>query len=487
MLFSSIPFMYYFLPIILIAYFLVPKAAKNSILLIASLLFYAWGEPAYVFLMAGSIFMGYVSGLFIEKCKADTHNSHLQSAGVQKKEQTYKNSKLAKVCMILAVVISLGLLGYFKYANFFIKNINIATGLSIPLLSVILPIGISFYTFQLISYILDVYRGDVVAQKNPIALATYITMFPQLIAGPIVRYSDVEKELQNRAINFEKIAYGIRRFVLGLGKKIIIANVLGEFVSIFKDLEEKTLIFYWAYAIAVSLQIYFDFSGYSDMAIGMGSVLGFHFPENFNYPFISKNVTEFWRRWHISLGTWFRDYVYIPLGGSRCTKERNIFNIFVVWCLTGLWHGAEWTFVVWGLYFAILLMIEKLFYYKWLNKTKVIGHIYAIGISIISFVIFDGTTLAESIATIGCMLGFEKIPIVNSVTWYYLKSYAGIIAIAILGATPLPKYFIQYLKKNVTMQKILDMAEPVFMIVLLLVATGYLVDGSFNPFLYFRF
>lgn len=464
MLFSGIPFLYYFLPIVLIVYFLVPKATKNTILLIASFVFYAWGEPAYVFLMAGSIFMGYVFGLLIEKYKT-----------------------VAKIYMLVAISISLGLLAYFKYTNFFIKNINAATGLSIPLLNVALPIGISFYTFQMISYIIDVYRGNVVAQKNPITLATYIAMFPQLIAGPIVRYSDVEKELQNRTISFEKMAYGIRRFLLGLGKKIMIANVLGELVSIFKQSDEKTIVFYWGYAIAVSLQIYFDFSGYSDMAIGMGRILGFHFSENFNYPFLSKSVTEFWRRWHMSLGTWFRDYVYIPLGGSRCTKGRNIFNIFVVWCLTGFWHGAEWTFVVWGLYFAILLVVEKLFYYKWLNETRVIGHIYAICISIISFVIFDGTTLAESLQTIRCMVGFGNIPVMNSITLYYLNSYAGIIAIAILGATPLPKYCIQYLKKYVIMQKIIDTVEPVFMIVLLLVTTGYLVDGSFNPFLYFRF
>ena len=310
MLFSSVPFLYYFLPIVLIAYYLVPKSTKNMVLLLASLVFYGWGEPSYVFLMMASIGLGYVFGILIEK---------------------YKGTFWAKVFLIFAVAISFGILGYFKYANFFIRNFNIATGISLPLLNVVLPIGISFYTFQLVSYIVDVYRGTVKAQKNLVILATYITMFPQLIAGPIVRYSDVERQLVKRSITFEKIAYGIRRFCLGMSKKILIANVLGEYCAAFKGTDEKSVIFYWTYAVAVSLQIYFDFSGYSDMAIGLGSMLGFDFIENFNYPFISKSATEFWRRWHMSLGTWFRDYVYIPLGGSRCSTKRQMLNIFVVW------------------------------------------------------------------------------------------------------------------------------------------------------------
>ena len=350
------------------------------VLLLASLVFYGWGEPVYVFLMVGTIGLGYVFGILIEK---------------------FRDTPWAKVCMIGSVAISLGLLGYFKYANFFLTNFSAATGISLPLLKVALPIGISFYTFQLVSYIIDVYWGKVAAQKNFISLATYITMFPQLIAGPIVRYSDVEKQLKHRDINVEKIAYGIRRFALGLGKKILIANVMGEFCAAFKAVDEKSIVFYWCYAIAVSLQIYFDFSGYSDMAIGLGSMLGFQFIENFNYPFISKSATEFWRRWHMSLGTWFRDYVYIPLGGSRCSRSRHLLNVFIVWMLTGFWHGAEWTFIVWGLYFGVLLIIEKTFLLKWLEKTKVLSHIYILILVLFSFVLFDSAGLGGALAVIG--------------------------------------------------------------------------------------
>ena len=302
MLFSSIPILYYFFPAVLITYYAVPKSVKNLVLLLASLVFYGWGEPSYVFLMMASIGLGYVFGLLIEK---------------------FKNTTWAKVFLVLSIIVSLGFLGYFKYADFFITNFNLATGLALPLVRVALPIGISFYTFQLVSYIIDVYWGRVSAQKNLISLATYITMFPQLIAGPIVRYSDVERQLKERDITFDKIAYGIRRFSLGLGKKILIANVLGEYCAAFKAVDEKSIIFYWTYAIAVSLQIYFDFSGYSDMAIGLGSILGFKFIENFNYPFISKSATEFWRRWHMSLGTWFRDYVYIPLGAAVVPEQET--------------------------------------------------------------------------------------------------------------------------------------------------------------------
>lgn len=466
MLFSSIPFLYYFLPCVLIAYYIVPKSLKNAVLLLASLIFYGWGEPSYVFLMAGSILLGYVFGIFIEK---------------------FQKTLWSKVFLVISIAISLGLLGYFKYANFFIRNFNTATGTSIPLLKVVLPIGISFYTFQLVSYIIDVYWGRVKAQKNLISLATYITMFPQLIAGPIVRYSDVEQQLTERSITSEKISYGIRRFMLGLGKKILIANVLGEFCSIFRDLDEKTILFYWAYAIAISLHIYFDFSGYSDMAIGLGSILGFHFIENFNYPFISKSITEFWRRWHMSLGTWFRDYVYIPLGGSRCSKIRNLRNIFIVWLLTGFWHGAEWTFVVWGLYFGILLMIEKTFLLEKLNHHAFLGHMYVFFLIIFSFVIFDATTIADGLGYIAGLFGVGGIPFVSHTTIYYIKSYAVMFLIAGIGATPLPKILFEKLSQKPVIGKVISVVEPIAMILILLVATGYLVDGSFNPFLYFRF
>lgn len=466
MLFSSIPFLYYFLPVVLIAYYLAPKSVKNGVLLIASLVFYGWGEPSYVFLMMASIGMGYGFGLLIEK---------------------FRGTVWSKVCMIISVVISFGFLGYFKYANFFITNFNGATGLSIPLLKVVLPIGISFYTFQLVSYIIDVYWGKVAAQKNFVILATYITMFPQLIAGPIVRYSDVERQLVERSITFKRIAYGIRRFCLGLGKKILIANILGEYCAAFKATDEKSVLFYWTYAIAVSLQIYFDFSGYSDMAIGLGSMLGFQFIENFNYPFISKSATEFWRRWHMSLGTWFRDYVYIPLGGSRCSAKRLMFNIFVVWMLTGFWHGAEWNFIVWGLYFGFLLMIEKSFLLKWLEKYKVFGHMYILLLAIISFIIFDAVSMGAAMEHIGAMFGFAGVPFTTATTLYYLKSYLIVFLLAMVGSTPVPKLIVEKVMGNKVGKEIVKTLEPVVMAVLLLVVTAYLVDGSFNPFLYFRF
>lgn len=466
MLFSSIPFLYYFLPCVLIAYYLVPKSVKNGVLLLASLVFYAWGEPIYVFLMIGSILLGYLFGRLIEK---------------------FQGTVWAKVCMILSIGISLVLLGYFKYANFFLGSFADITGIAMPIVNVVLPIGISFYTFQLVSYIIDVYCGKTKAQRNPIALATYITMFPQLIAGPIVRYTDIEKQLPERVHSYEQIAYGIRRFVLGLGKKVLLANVLGEFCAEFRATDNKSLIFYWAYAIAVSLQIYFDFSGYSDMAIGLGSMFGFRFMENFNYPFISKSITEFWRRWHISLGSWFRDYVYIPLGGSRCSVKRNIFNLFVVWMLTGLWHGAEWTFIFWGVYFGIILMLEKTFLLSWLTKNKWVGHIYVILLAAISFVIFDSAGLGQAFSNIGYMFGGGNLPWITETTRYYLGSYFVVFVIAILGATPICKVCMNRLRTRNVGKQAIRLIEPIVMVLLLLLATAYLVDGSFNPFLYFRF
>jgi len=320
MLFSSIPFLYYFLPLVLLFYFAVPKALKNTVLLLFSLSFYAWGEPMYVFLMIATVGVNYILGLLIEKFRGKT---------------------LSKIFVILSVALSLAVLGYFKYADFFIENFNAVTGLSVKLLNIALPIGISFYTFQILSYTVDVYRGTVKAQKNPITLGAYISLFPQLIAGPIVRYSDVEKQLNERTHSFDKFSLGIRRFIFGLSKKIILANTLGELCEAFNMASDKSVLFYWLYVIAFMLQIYFDFSGYSDMAIGLGKMLGFDFMENFRYPFISRSISEFWRRWHISLGSWFRDYVYIPMGGNRVKKLRLLLNIFTVWFLTGFWHGAE--------------------------------------------------------------------------------------------------------------------------------------------------
>lgn len=466
LLFSSIPFLYYFLPAVLLLYFLAPKKLKNTVILISSLFFYAWGEPKYVILMIISIAIGYILGLLIEK---------------------FKGKKLSKIFLAMSVIFSIGALGYFKYADFFIANLNAVTGLSVPLLRIALPIGISFYTFQLLSYTIDVYRGDTPAQKNPITLAAYISLFPQLIAGPIVRYSDVALQLEDRTHTFEKTSKGIRRFIVGLSKKILIANALGELCDIFRSSDDKSVLFFWLYAIAFTLHIYFDFSGYSDMAIGLGKIMGFDFIENFNYPYISKSITEFWRRWHISLGSWFRDYVYIPLGGNRVSKPRQFLNILAVWLLTGFWHGAEWNFPVWGLYFAVLLLIEKTWLLEKLKKSRVISHIYVMFLVVISFVIFNAGNMTEAISDLAGMFGFTGLPAVSNEAIYYFKSYAVVIIMAIIGATPLPKKIFETLSSKNNGNKIINVLEPIVCLLLIVMITAYLVDGSFNPFLYFRF
>ncbi len=466
MLFSSIPFLYYFLPSVLILYFLVPKKLKNVVLLLSSLVFYGWGEPKYLILMVASIIIGYVSGLLIEA--------------------TNEKSK-KRAFMIINVAINICFLGFFKYSNFFIDNFNAVTGLSFKLLNIALPIGISFYTFQILSYTVDVYRGTVKAQKNLINLATYITMFPQLIAGPIVRYVDVVNFLDSRKLTFEKTSTGLRRFIIGLSKKVLIANALGEFCATFKASDDKSLLFYWVYAISFCLQVYFDFSGYSDMAIGLGKSLGFEFMENFNYPFISKSIGEFWRRWHISLGSWFRDYVYIPLGGNRVKKSRWVFNILVVWFLTGFWHGAAWNFIVWGLYFVIFLVLEKTRIGKHLTEIKVLNHIYTLFFIIISFVIFDAVNMGEAFSYIKAMLGLSSVPLISTEFIYYLKEYIVVIVIGLIGATPLVKRVVTRLTETKIIKVTVGIFEPIVLIALLVLVTAYLVDGSFNPFLYFRF
>ena len=462
MLFSSVTFLYCFLPIVLLLYYLVPRKFKNFILFAASLVFYAWGEPKYVFLMILSVGIGYVAGLLMDRLPR-------------------------KPVMIVSVGLCLGFLIYFKYTNFFIANANALLKTEIPALNVIMPIGISFYTFQIISYILDVYWKKVEKQRNILYLATYIAMFPQLIAGPIVRYSDINEQLGKRSLSAEKIADGIKRFLVGLAKKVLIANQLGELCQVFMDSSEKTVAFYWLYAIASALHIYFDFSGYSDMAIGLGKLLGFTFMENFNYPFMSKSITEFWRRWHISLGSWFRDYVYIPLGGNRCGAKRQIFNILVVWFLTGFWHGAQWNFILWGAYFAVLLVVEKLWLYKKLDKSKVLGHIYALFLMIVSFVIFNVNTLGDIGTYLKNMFFLGGSEVVNAEFVYYLKSYGWILLIAMIGATNWPKKLYEKCRNVRMIDYCLIVAEPIVLAGLLLLCTAYLVDGSFNPFLYFRF
>ena len=467
MLFSSISFLYYFLPCVLIAYFIIPTKFKNFVLFISSMLFYFYGEPKYIILMLLTTFMAYISALLIDK---------------------YKDTQYKKIFLIASLVMSLGSLGIFKYTDFFISNVNNLLGVNISLLRLALPIGISFYTFQVISYIVDVYRGTVPVQKSFLKLATYVSLFPQLIAGPIVRYETIADELDNRKHTFEDFSEGVTRFIIGLSKKILIANALGEFCTVFLGTNEKSVLLYWLYGISYSLQIYFDFSAYSDMAIGLGRMFGFHFLENFNYPYISKSITEFWRRWHISLGTWFKDYVYIPLGGNRVGKLKLLRNIFVVWFLTGFWHGANWTFIVWGLMFGILLVIEKIFLGKVLEKLpKVIQRLYVLFIVMISFIIFNADNMGQAVQNIAGLFGGNGEVFLNKFTMYYLKNYLIILILAIIWATPLVKTLVQKLKQNTVISKIINLLTPFVLIALLLVISAYIVDNSYNPFLYFRF
>ena len=467
MLFSSIPFLYTFLPCVLIAYFLSPDRLKNTVLLLASLLFYAWGEPRFVVFMVIAIVQGYVFGLLAEKYRSER--------------------KRARLCVWGSAVIGLGLLGYCKYTDFFLSGFNRLTGLSVPLLHVALPIGISFYTFQILSYVIDVYRGTAAAQRSFIDLAAYVAMFPQLIAGPIVRYTDIAPQLKQRVHTVEDAALGARRFILGLAKKVLLANVLYELISAYKAGTETSVLFVWLYATGFVLHLYFDFSGYSDMAVGLGAVFGFDFPENFRYPYCSASITEFWRRWHISLGAWFRDYLYIPLGGSHVKPVRWIFNIFLVWMATGFWHGAAWNFILWGLMYAVLLLIEKAWLLPYLKKHKIVGHLYVLFFVLIGFVLFDASSVADFWDCIVSMFGGGQIKPVTTENLYYLKSYAVIILTAVIGATPLPARLYGRLQKKKGLKQTLDIAEILLLVMLLLLCVAFLVDGSFNPFLYFRF
>ena len=468
MLFSSITFLYYFLPAVIFLYFIVPFKFKNFILMIVSLFFYAWGEPTYVFLMIGVSLISYIFGFLIDRFR--------------------ENKKLSKLFMFVSLISSFSILAIFKYADFFIENVNSIFNSNIALLKLALPIGISFYTFQIASYTIDLYWGNIKLQKSFIKFMTYVSMFPQLIAGPIVRYSDIEKEIDDRKITRADVAYGVRRFTLGLSKKILLANVLGEFVDIVKTSKEISVLYMWLYVVAYALHIYFDFSGYSDMAIGLGKAFGFTFPENFNYPYISKSITEFWRRWHLTLSTWFRDYIYIPLGGNRVSKLKWYRNILVVWAFTGLWHGASWNFVIWGLMFAAILVLEKLFLGKLLEKMPtILKRIYTLLIVFISWVVFDATSLAQITERLSIMFGLGGVPLVTTETLYYLKSYLIVFVIGIIGATPLPSMLVKKISDKETWHKFVNLAEVVVLPLLLVVSTAYLVDGSFNPFLYFRF
>ena len=462
MVFTSINFLYYFLPTVLILYFIVPKKYKNLLLLISSLLFYFYGEPKYIILMIIEIVLAYFEARLIEKYKS-------------------------KEIFIFSIFIHVLLLCIFKYTNFLITNINGIFNTNISLLNIVLPIGISFYTFQIISYLVDVYKGKLKAQKNFISLATYVSLFPQLIAGPIVRYETINDELDNRKQTFNDFSSGISRFIIGLSKKVLIANILGELCNIFILSNEKTILFYWIYGISYSLQIYFDFSAYSDMAIGLGRMFGFHFMENFDYPYISKSITEFWRRWHISLSSWFKDYVYIPLGGSREGTFKLIRNILIVWLLTGLWHGSEWTFVIWGMFIGILLVIEKLLLNKYIEKLpSIVRRIYTLFIIMISFIIFSGSNINESFSNIVGLFNFSN-PFINKFTIHYLKDYGLVLIIAIFLSTPILKNTIIKLKENKKINNIINILEIIVLLILLVIVTSYLIDSSYNPFLYFRF
>ena len=459
MLFSGIPFLFYFLPAVVLLYFLIPRALRNAFLLLASLVFYAWGEPRYVFLMAATILLFYGYGLAVSRWEG-----------------------LKKLFLIAAVLTGAGFLAVFKYADFALENWNALTGMSVPLLKLALPIGISFYTFQAVSYVIDVYRGDVAAQRNPITFGAYVALFPQLIAGPIVRYVDVERELMHRQTDAQDIARGLYIFLIGLGKKVLIANPFGELTAAFAASGERSVLFYWLYALGFTLHIYFDFSGYSDMAVGLGRIFGFRFPRNFEYPYISKSVTEFWRRWHMTLGSWFRDYVYIPLGGNRVGKLRWVRNILAVWMLTGLWHGAAWNFVVWGLLFAVMLLLEKWLLLR-LRIPDLLRRAYVLLTVVISFVIFNAASLHQAWQDILGLFGAQPVPLINGQALYYLRSYALLFAVGVLGATPLPRKLWQRWQER----KIAPVLAFAAGAVVLLVSTAYLVDGSFNPFLYFRF
>ena len=465
--FSSLPFLFFFLPLALLLYFISPNKGKNIVLLIISLIFYAWGEPIYIWLMVLSAMSDYIHGLFIYKYREQNHLK-------------------AKAILISSLAINIGLLSFFKYSDFLIENMNLLFGTNLETLNLPLPIGLSFYTFQTMSYSIDVYRGQVLPQRNPIALATYVSLFPQLIAGPIVRYDVIEKELVNRKITVSQFADGVRLFIVGLGKKVLLANNIGLIWHTIQnqDSSELTILSAWLGIIAFAFQIYFDFSGYSDMAIGLGKMFGFHFPRNFHYPYISKSITEFWRRWHISLGTWFRDYVYIPLGGNRKGNLRLYVNIIIVWGLTGLWHGASWNFVLWGLYFSVLLSIEKAGLLKLIRKAPaVFQHLYALFFIVISWVLFVFEDYTEGLAYLKILFGLSHHELLDRGFLYDI--YTNIILLIIAGLLSTPVFVNVYkrLEKNTFMA----MCLPFFYMIILLLSTAYLVEESFNPFLYFRF
>lgn len=458
MVFSSILFIFRFLPIAMILYFLTPNKFKNLTLLIVSLIFYSWGEPKYFLLMVASIFVDYFVSRGIEKSR--------------------NNKKISILLLSISIVFNLGMLFFFKYFNFFIENINNILGLSLKYVKITLPLGISFYTFQTMSYTIDVFLGKVKAEKNIINFGAFVCLFPQLIAGPIVKYTDINVELKHRKVDMKQIQDGIELFILGLGSKVLIANNIGAFWS---EIEGKGFVgigtvIAWISILAFALQIYFDFSGYSLMAIGLGKMLGFNFPRNFNYPYISKSITEFWRRWHITLGSWFKEYVYIPLGGNRVGRLRLYINLFIVWFLTGFWHGASYNFILWGLYFFILISIEKAVLLKFLEKHKIFSHIYSIFFILLGWTIFAVVDLEQLKILLKEMFSISK----NSQWTYYVQNYGITFIIAIVFSTPIVKNIYNKVIKS-------DIVNTFILMVIFLLCISYLVDATYNPFLYFRF
>ena len=467
MVFSTPIFLFYFLALTLLVYYVVPRKGRNVVLLISSLFFYYWGEREYVAIMFLSTAIDYTHGMLVERCKKKGNN------------------KGARMAVASSIIFNLALLLFFKYWDFLAGSLQ-AMGLTfMPVLNIHLPIGISFYTFQTMSYTIDVYRGDTRAQRNIINFSTFVTLFPQLIAGPIIKYKDLGDQINERTTSTEKFASGVQIFMVGMAKKVLVANNVGMLWEAYKAMSagELTVLGAWLGVIAFTFQIYFDFSGYSDMAIGLGRMLGFEFLPNFNYPYISKSITEFWRRWHISLSTWFREYLYIPLGGNRCSKPRWMFNLLVVWAATGIWHGASWNYLIWGLYFFVLLMLEKFFLLKVLSKAPaLVGHIYTLFFVVVSWAIFAIEDFAQLGSYLKVMFGLGGVPLMDAKLGYYVTSYLPILLVAAVASTPLGAKLYHKLKTPAA-----EVVCTVLVLAGLVVCTAYLVDGTYNPFLYFRF
>lgn len=468
MVFSSLTFIFVYLPIVLGIYFLLPHKFRNLWMFIAGLIFYAWGEPVYLWIMVLSTLIDYLAGLVMSL--------------------NDKRPKIRTLCLLASVVMNVGLLSVFKYSGFFVSTANSLFGLSLDVPNIILPIGISFYTFQSMSYTIDLYMRNIPVQKNPITFATYVTLFPQIVAGPIVRYADVQNEIDSRTISVDLVGEGVAIFVKGLAKKVLLANNIGALWSVVKaqPIEELPILTAWLGILAFTFQIYFDFSGYSDMAVGLGKVLGFNFPQNFNFPYVSKSISEFWRRWHITLGTWFREYVYIPLGGNRKGLPRTLINLFITWMLTGFWHGASWNFVLWGVYFGIIIILERLFLGKWLKKIPAFLQIaYSFILVVFGWVMFEFDKISNVFAFFKAMFGGNGTVFADANTGYYFVSYFIIFILCIFFSIDTSKKLFDSFKAK--FPKLSQIIIPILIVVLLIICTAYLVDATYNPFLYFRF